>query len=102
MTCIPTLFSEVFILKPNLHKDERGFFSETYIARELTQALGKSITFCQDNLTHSKKGVLRGLHFQLQPHSQSKLVSVIQGTILDVVVDIQKDHPLLENILVKN
>jgi len=93
MTCIPTLFSEVFILKPNLHKDERGFFSETYIARELTQALGKSIAFCQDNLSLSKKGVLRGLHYQLQPHSQSKLVSVFQGAVLDVVVDIRKGSP---------
>ena len=93
MTCIPTLFSEVFILKPNLYKDERGFFSETYVASELTQALGKSISFCQDNLTRSKKGVLRGLHYQLKPHSQSKLVSVVQGTILDVVVDIRKGSP---------
>ena len=93
MTCIPTLFSEVFMLKPNVHKDERGFFSEIFVAKELNKALGKSIAFCQDNLTQSKKGVLRGLHYQLPPHSQSKLVSVVNGAVLDVVVDIRKGSP---------
>ena len=88
-----TPFKEVFILKPNVHQDERGSFMESFNEREVEKALGRKIMFCQDNLTHSKKGVLRGLHYQLPPFSQTKLVQVIQGSVLDVVVDIRKGSP---------
>jgi len=90
---LDTPFSEVFILQPTTHPDSRGSFTEHYNQKAFKNAIGKTISFCQDNLTHSKKGVLRGLHYQLPPHSQSKLVSVIQGKVLDVIVDIRKGSP---------
>jgi len=88
-----TLFTEAFILKPIVHLDERGSFMESFNEREIEKALGRKIAFCQDNQTFSKKGVLRGLHYQLPPFSQTKLVQVIQGRILDVIVDIRKGSP---------
>ena len=88
-----TPFKEVFILKPKLHLDERGSFMESFNEREVKKALSRKTAFCQDNQTFSKKGVLRGLHYQLPPFSQTKLVSVIQGSVLDVVVDIRKGSP---------
>tara|TARA_B100000575_G_C23026206_1_gene590959 strand:+ start:183 stop:755 length:573 start_codon:yes stop_codon:yes gene_type:complete len=90
---ISTLFKEVLILKSKTHKDLRGSFSEKYKRLDFIKAVGREIVFCQDNLTHSKKGVLRGLHYQLNPYAQSKLVSVIKGSVLDVVVDIRKGSP---------
>ncbi len=93
MIAIPTLFKEVFILKLNVHFDERGSFMESFNEREVEKALGRKIAYCQDNQTFSKKGVLRGLHYQLPPFSQTKLVQVIQGSVLDVVVDIRKGSP---------
>ena len=93
MTLIPTLFKEVFLLKPELHKDTRGSFMEAYKQKAFEKLIGRKIDFCQDNYTNSKKGVLRGLHYQLPPFSQSKLVSVLRGTVLDVVVDIRKGSP---------
>jgi len=93
MTAIPTLFKEVVLLKPHIHQDSRGSFTEQYQKEAFEAALGKSIAFCQDNETHSKKGVLRGLHYQLPPHTQSKLVRVVQGKVLDVVVDIRQGSP---------
>ena len=88
-----TPFKEVFILKPKVHLDERGAFMESFNEREVENLLGRKIAFCQDNQTVSKKGVLRGLHYQLPPFSQTKLVRVIQGKVLDVVVDIRKGSP---------
>jgi dTDP-4-dehydrorhamnose 3,5-epimerase len=88
-----TTFSEIFILKPKVHLDERGAFMESFNEREVENLLGRKIAFCQDNQTVSKKGVLRGLHYQLPPFSQTKLVRVIQGKVLDVVVDIRKGSP---------
>ena len=88
-----TPFKEVFILKPNVHWDDRGAFMESFNEREVENLLGRKIAFCQDNQTVSKKGVLRGLHYQLPPFSQTKLVCVIQGKVLDVVVDIRKGSP---------
>ena len=93
MTAIPALFKGVVLLKPHIHQDSRGSFTEQYQKEAFEAALGKSIAFCQDNETHSKKGVLRGLHYQLPPHAQSKLVRVIKGRVLDVVVDIRKRSP---------
>ena len=88
-----TLFKEVLLLKSKIHKDNRGTFSEQYHRKNLLKEIGIEIDFIQDNITHSKKGVLRGLHYQLYPNTQSKLVSVIKGTVLDVVVDIRKGSP---------
>jgi dTDP-4-dehydrorhamnose 3,5-epimerase len=93
MTLIPTLFKEVFLLKPELHNDTRGSFMEAYKQKAFEKLIGRKIDFCQDNYTTSKKGVLRGLHYQLPPFSQSKLVSVLCGSVLDVVVDIRKGSP---------
>ena len=88
-----TLFKEVLLLKSKIRKDHRGSFSEQYHRLNLLKETGIEIDFIQDNITHSKKGVLRGLHYQLYPYTQSKLVSVIKGTILDVVLDIRKGSP---------
>jgi dTDP-4-dehydrorhamnose 3,5-epimerase len=93
MTVIPTTFKEVFLLKPALHSDLRGSFMEGYNKKEFSESTGLEIDFCQDNHTRSQKGVLRGLHYQLPPFSQSKLVTVLQGKVLDVVVDIRKGSP---------
>jgi dTDP-4-dehydrorhamnose 3,5-epimerase len=93
MTAIPTLFKEVFLIKPLVHKDARGSFREGYKDNDFQRLIGREIDFCQDNLTDSKKGALRGLHYQLPPFSQSKLVTVLQGSVLDVVVDIRKGSP---------
>jgi len=88
-----TPFKEVFIFEPYPHIDERGSFMESFNEKEVEKAVGRKTTFFQDNLSHSKKGVLRGLHYQLPPFSQTKLVSVIQGSVLDVIVDIRKGSP---------
>jgi len=88
-----TPFKEVFIFGPNVNLDERGSFMESFNERKVEKALGRKTTFCQDNLTHSKKGVLRGLHYQLPPFSQTKLVQVLKGSVLDVVVDVRKGSP---------
>ena len=88
-----TLFKEVLLFKPKIHKDNRGSFSEQYHRSNFLKEMGVEIDFIQDNITHSKKGVLRGLHYQLYPNTQSKLVSVIKGTVLDVVLDIRKGSP---------
>ena len=88
-----TPFKEIFILEPKVHLDERGSFTESFNKKKVEKALGRKTTFCQDNQTFSKKGVLRGLHYQLPPFSQTKLVQVVQGKVLDVVVDIRKGSP---------
>ena len=81
----------IIICEPNIIKDERGFFTESFRKDLFEEFLGESISFCQENLSDSTFGVLRGLHFQIPPHSQSKLVTVLEGKILDVVVDLRKD-----------
>ena len=93
MKVISTLFKEVFLLETKIHNDFRGSFLERYKNLDFTKAIGTEIHFIQDNLTYSKKGTLRGLHYQLHPFAQSKLVSVIKGKVLDVVVDIRKGSP---------
>lgn len=97
MIVIPTLFKEVLLIKPQLNIDLRGSFMESFNQKDFEKFTGNEISFCQDNQTFSKKGVLRGLHYQLPPFSQSKMVSVIQGTVLDVVVDIRKGSPTFGN-----
>ncbi len=93
MEIIPTLFKDVLLFRNQVFKDERGSFSEHFNQSQSKFFSQKEIHFCQDNITHSKKGVLRGLHYQLPPFAQSKLVSVIEGSVLDVVVDIRRGSP---------
>jgi len=85
--------SEVVLIEPTVHGDDRGYFVETFREDKLEEFLGYTINFCQDNESKSSKGVLRGLHYQLPPHAQTKLVRVIQGKVLDVAVDIRKNSP---------
>ena len=80
----------LFELSPKIFGDSRGFFLESFHADRYTQILGP-VNFVQDNMSSSAKGVLRGLHFQKPPFSQGKLVSVIQGSVLDVAVDLRKN-----------
>ena len=93
MQFIPQSIPDVFIIEPTVHSDERGYFAETFRHDKLEDALGYKVNFVQDNESKSSKGVLRGLHFQLAPHAQSKLVRVIEGHVLDVSVDIRKGSP---------
>jgi len=84
---------DIRIIEPIIFSDDRGYFEETYRKDKLEEAIGYSIDFVQDNESKSTYGVLRGLHFQLPPFAQSKLVRVIKGKILDVAVDIRKGSP---------
>ncbi|MEA2028077.1 MAG: dTDP-4-dehydrorhamnose 3,5-epimerase, partial [Campylobacterota bacterium] len=93
MNFIKTDIPEVVIVEPVVHGDERGYFVETFRQDKLEAFIGYSIDFCQDNESKSSKGVLRGLHYQLAPDAQTKLVRVIQGRVLDVAVDIRKGSP---------
>jgi dTDP-4-dehydrorhamnose 3,5-epimerase len=92
MEIISTPIRDLFIIKNRIFADSRGFFLESYNKKRLAES-GINIDFCQDNLSKSSYGVVRGLHYQLNPHSQSKLVSVIVGKVYDVAVDIRKGSP---------
>ncbi|WP_447588422.1 dTDP-4-dehydrorhamnose 3,5-epimerase [Aquipseudomonas campi] len=89
MKCTPTALPEVLILEPQVFGDERGFFYESFNARAFANASGLQRTFVQDNHSRSQRGVLRGLHYQIE-QAQGKLVRVIQGEVLDVAVDIRR------------
>ncbi len=93
MNFIRTEIPDVVIIEPVVHGDERGYFVETYRKDKLEDFLGFVVNFCQDNESKSRYGVLRGLHYQLPPFSQTKLVRVITGSVLDVAVDIRKGSP---------
>ncbi|WP_418501955.1 dTDP-4-dehydrorhamnose 3,5-epimerase [Flagellimonas sp.] len=93
MKATETKLKGCFVLEPTIFEDERGYFFESYNHRDFCKAIGREVTFVQDNQSFSKKGVLRGLHFQKGEHAQAKLVSVLQGKIQDVVVDLRKDSP---------
>ena len=86
-----TKINGVFLIKPQIFKDKRGYFFESFNSKEFRKATGLNVQFVQDNRSLSCKNVLRGLHFQHPPFAQAKLVSVIKGEVLDVVVDIRKD-----------
>ena len=81
---------DVILCEPQVFGDDRGYFTETFRQDKLDAFLGFNINFCQDNESKSSMGVLRGLHYQLAPHAQTKLVRVISGTVLDVALDIRK------------
>ncbi len=93
MKFIRTNIPDVVIVEPTIHEDERGYFVETFRTDKLEKFLGYMINFLQDNESKSSRGVLRGLHYQLAPVAQTKLVRVIQGKVLDVAVDIRKESP---------
>ena len=93
MNFIRTNIPDVVIIEPKVHGDSRGYFVETFRADKLEEFLGYKINFCQDNESKSSRGVLRGLHYQLPPFAQTKLVRVIQGRVLDVAVDIRANSP---------
>ncbi len=92
MEIIETPIKNLLILKPRVFEDTRGFFCETYNKMTLYD-FGIDITFIQDNQSQSSYGVIRGLHYQLAPYSQTKLVSVVQGKVWDVAVDLRKTSP---------
>ena len=87
-----TEIPEVQLLETGVVRDDRGFFSETYSSK-MFEAAGFRETFVQDNLSESRRGTLRGLHYQLEPHGMGKLVRVIRGSIFDVAVDIRRGSP---------
>lgn len=90
MKIIDTLIPEVKIIEPTVFGDERGFFFESFHQNRFEQAIGYAVNFIQDNHSRSVKGVLRGLHYQLSPHAQAKLVRCVQGEVFDVAVDIRR------------
>ena len=93
MNIINTDFPGLYIIEPKVFADDRGYFFESYNYAQL-EKLGITTKFVQDNQSKSSYGVLRGLHYQLEPNAQTKLIRVLEGTILDVVVDIRKGSPM--------
>ncbi|MCH9739676.1 MAG: dTDP-4-dehydrorhamnose 3,5-epimerase [Epsilonproteobacteria bacterium] len=93
MNFIRANIPDVVICEPTVHGDDRGYFIETFRADQLEEFLGFRVNFSQDNESKSSKGVLRGIHYQLPPYAQTKLVRVIQGSVLDIAVDIRKGSP---------
>lgn len=91
-TVTPTAIPDVLILDPQVFGDERGFFMESFNARDFARATGLDVVFVQDNHSKSAHGVLRGLHYQIQ-HAQGKLVRVTQGEVFDVAVDLRRASP---------
>jgi dTDP-4-dehydrorhamnose 3,5-epimerase len=93
MTVTKTFIEDCFIIKPAVFEDERGYFMESFNSRLFKEKTGIETTFVQDNQSHSFYGVIRGLHAQAGANAQAKLVSALQGEVLDVVVDARKGSP---------
>lgn len=93
MEIIKTEIPEVFIIEPRVFNDARGYFFESFSAREFAKATGLDINFVQDNESMSSYGVIRGLHYQKIPYTQSKLVRCVRGKVMDVAVDIRHGSP---------
>ena len=93
MKVTPLSIPDVLLIEPQVFGDDRGFFFESFNQNKFEDVIGKKINFVQDNHSKSVKGVLRGLHYQLPPKAQGKLVRVIQGEVFDVVVDLRKSSP---------
>jgi dTDP-4-dehydrorhamnose 3,5-epimerase len=91
-TVTPTAIPDVLVLEPKIFGDARGFFFESFNARDFSEVTGLNVEFVQDNHSKSAKGVLRGLHYQIQ-NPQGKLVRVVQGAVFDVTVDLRKSSP---------
>jgi len=90
---IPQSIPDVVLIEPTVHGDNRGYFVETFRQDLFEEAVGYKVNFIQDNESKSGKGVLRGLHYQLPPYTQAKLVRAIEGRVLDIAVDIRKSSP---------
>jgi dTDP-4-dehydrorhamnose 3,5-epimerase len=88
-----TAIDGVLILQPKVFGDARGFFMESFNQQRFDEAVGRQTAFVQDNHSRSTRGVLRGLHYQLEPHAQGKLVRVTQGSVFDVAVDLRRSSP---------
>lgn len=97
MEVVKTNFKDLYICKPTVHKDARGYFFESFNSQKFSELTGLSPSFVQDNQSQSSFGVLRGLHFQKGEHAQAKLVRVLNGEVLDVVVDLRRDEPTYGN-----
>lgn len=93
MKATPTALPEVLLLEPKVFGDERGYFMESFNQQAFDAAVGYAVTFVQDNHSRSARGVLRGLHYQLPPHAQGKLVRVTSGRVFDVAVDLRASSP---------
>ena len=93
MNFVPQSITDVILIEPTIHGDDRGYFIETFRKDMLEEVIGYEVNFIQDNESKSSKGVLRGLHYQLNPYTQAKLVRVIEGSVMDVAVDIRKLSP---------
>ena len=93
MKAIPLTIPDIILFEPKVFSDDRGFFFESFNQNDFEKIAGISPTFVQDNHSKSTKDVLRGLHYQIHPKAQGKLIRAIQGEIFDVVVDIRKDSP---------
>lgn len=91
MTVTETQLQECFIIEPTIFEDQRGYFFESFNHQRFQEMIGVDVNFIQDNESKSTKGVLRGLHYQIGEFAQAKLVRVIEGTVLDIVVDNRKD-----------
>jgi dTDP-4-dehydrorhamnose 3,5-epimerase len=90
LTATPTELPDVLLLQPDVHTDDRGSFMESWNQRDFDAAVGRTVRFVQDNHSTSRRGVLRGLHYQLPPHAQAKLVRVVRGRAFDVAVDVRR------------
>ena len=93
MRVIRSEIEGLLLVEPVLHGDERGYFMESFSERDFEAQTGLKVRFVQDNESRSRKGVLRGMHFQREPYAQAKLVRVVQGRVLDVAVDIRPESP---------
>ena len=96
MNVTPTAIPDVLVLEPKVFGDARGFFTESFNQQAFDAATGSQYTFVQDNHSRSSQGVLRGLHYQLPPHAQGKLVRVVRGAVWDVAVDIRPGSPTFD------
>ena len=97
MKIISNEINDLFILEPDVFGDDRGYFFESYNKMKLESLTGNEYNFVQDNESKSSYGVIRGLHYQLAPFSQAKLVRVLQGKVYDVAVDLRKNSPTFGN-----
>lgn len=89
----PTAIPNVLVIEPRVFGDSRGFFYESFNQQAFNEVVGQSVNFVQDNHSRSAQGVLRGLHYQLAPYAQGKLVRVVSGAVLDVAIDIRRNSP---------
>jgi dTDP-4-dehydrorhamnose 3,5-epimerase len=93
MKISPTKLPEVLLIEPKVFGDDRGYFFESFNQKIFEAAVGYGVSFVQDNHSLSQRGVLRGLHYQMPPHAQGKLVRVVEGEVFDVAVDLRRSSP---------